>query len=60
MAAAIAAGWLDDAVVAGDRVKLAKGASAVGTPSSGLAEFEMQRFQGWKHLLQTETFSSGC
>ena len=37
------AGSIDDAVVAGDRVKLAKGASAVGTPSSGLAEFEMQR-----------------
>ena len=37
------AGSIDDAVVAGDRVKLAKGASAVGTPSSGLAEFEIQR-----------------
>lgn len=36
------AGSVDDAVVAGDRVKLAKGASAVGTPSSGLAEFEIQ------------------
>jgi len=37
------AGSIDDAVVAGDRVKLAKGASAVGTPSTGLAEFEIQR-----------------
>lgn len=37
------AGSVDDAVVAGDRVKLAKGASAVGTPSSGLAEFEIHR-----------------
>ena len=37
------AGSIDDAVVSGDRVKLAKGASAIGTPSSGLAEFEIQR-----------------
>ena len=37
------AGSIDDAVVAGDRVKLAIGASAVDTPSSGLAEFEIQR-----------------
>jgi hypothetical protein len=37
------AGSVDDAVVAGDRVKNAKGASAVGTPSSGLAEFEIDR-----------------
>ena len=37
------AGSIDDAVVAGDRVKNAKGASAVGTPSSGLAEFEISR-----------------
>ena len=37
------AGSVDDAVVAGDRVKLAIGASAVGTPSSGLAEFEINR-----------------
>lgn len=37
------AGTVDDAVVAGDRVKLAKGASAVDTPSTGLAEFEIQR-----------------
>lgn len=35
------AGTIDDAVVAGDRVKLAKGASAVDTPSTGLAEFEI-------------------
>ena len=37
------AGSIDDAVVAGDRVKLAKGASAIDTPSTGLAEFEIQR-----------------
>lgn len=37
------AGSIDDAVVAGDRVKLAVGASAVDTPSAGLAEFEIQR-----------------
>jgi hypothetical protein len=37
------AGSVDDAVVAGDRVKKCKGASAVGTPSSGLAEFEIDR-----------------
>lgn len=37
------AGSVDDAIVAGDRVKLAKGASAVDTPSSGLAEFEIHR-----------------
>lgn len=37
------AGSVDDAVVAGDRVQNAKGASAVGTPSAGLAEFEIQR-----------------
>jgi hypothetical protein len=36
-------GVVDDAVVAGDRVKNAKGASAVGTPSAGLAEFEIAR-----------------
>ncbi len=35
------AGSIDDAVVSGDRVKNAKGASAVGTPSSGFAEFEI-------------------
>lgn len=34
-------GTVDDAVVAGDRVKNAKGASAIGTPSAGLAEFEI-------------------
>lgn len=37
------AGSVDDAVVAGDRVKNAKGASAIGTPSAGLAEFEIHR-----------------
>ena len=35
------AGSVDDAVVAGDRVQNCKGASAVGTPSAGLAEFEI-------------------
>lgn len=35
------AGSVDDAVVAGDRVKQCKGASAVDTPSTGLAEFEI-------------------
>lgn len=37
------AGSVDDAVVAGDKVRLAKGASAVDTPSTGLAEFEISR-----------------
>lgn len=37
------AGSVDDAVVAGDRVKNAKGASAIGTPSAGFAEFEIDR-----------------
>jgi hypothetical protein len=37
------AGSVDDAVVSGDRVKNAIGASAVGTPSAGLAEFEISR-----------------
>ncbi len=37
------AGEVDDNVVAGDRVINALGASAVGTPSSGLAEFEIRR-----------------
>jgi hypothetical protein len=37
------AGSIDDAVVDGDMVHLAKGASAVGTPSAGLAEFEISR-----------------
>lgn len=36
-------GSADDAVVAGDRVKDAKGASAIGTPAAGLAEFEIHR-----------------
>lgn len=35
------AGTIDDAVVAGDRIKNCKGASAIGTPSSGLAELEI-------------------
>ena len=37
------AGSVDDTVVAGDRVKNALGASAVDTPSTGLAEFEIHR-----------------
>ncbi len=37
------AGSVDDAIVAGDRVKLAKGASAVGTPAAGQAYVEIQR-----------------
>ena len=37
------AGSIDDAVVAGDRVKVAKGASAIGTPSGSFAEFEISR-----------------
>jgi hypothetical protein len=37
------AGTVDDAVVAGDRVKNALGASAVDTPSTGIAEFEIAR-----------------
>lgn len=37
------AGSVDDAVVDGDMVHLAKGASAVDTPSAGLAEFEISR-----------------
>ncbi len=37
------AGRVDDAVVAGDRVKNARGASAVNVPTSGLAEFEIWR-----------------
>lgn len=36
-------GSVDDAVVDGDMVHLAKGASAVDTPSTGLAEFEISR-----------------
>ena len=35
------AGSIDDTIVAGDRVQRCKGASAVDTPSTGLAEFEM-------------------
>ncbi len=35
------AGFTDDAVVAGDRVKLAKYASASGTPAANVAEFEI-------------------
>ena len=37
------AGSIDDPVTTGDRVQRAKSASAVGTPSSGLAEFEIER-----------------
>ena len=37
------AGTVDDAIVAGDRVKRAKFASADGTPSAGLAECEIDR-----------------
>ena len=37
------AGTVDDAIVAGDRVKNAKGASAIGTPAAGLAELEIAR-----------------
>jgi hypothetical protein len=37
------AGSVDDTVVDGDMVHLAKGASAIGTPSAGLAEFEISR-----------------
>lgn len=36
-------GSVDDAVVDGDMVHLAKGASALDTPSTGLAEFEISR-----------------
>lgn len=35
------AGSVDDAIVAGDRVKNCKGASAIGTPDTGLAEMEI-------------------
>lgn len=37
------AGSIDDAPVAGDRVKRAIGASAIDTPSAGFAEFEIDR-----------------
>ena len=35
------AGSIDDAVVAGDRIQGMKGASAIDTPSTGLAEVEL-------------------
>jgi hypothetical protein len=35
------AGSVDDAVVSGDRVKNAKGASALDAPATGMAEFEI-------------------
>jgi len=35
------AGTVDDAIVAGDRVKRCKGASAINVPTTGLAEFEI-------------------
>lgn len=37
------AGSVDDAVVAGDRIQRCKGASAIGTPAAGQAEFEIDR-----------------
>lgn len=37
------AGSVDDAVVDGDMVHLAKGASAIDTPTTGFAEFEISR-----------------
>jgi hypothetical protein len=37
------AGSVDDAVVAGDRIKKCKGASALGVPSGSFAEFEIDR-----------------
>lgn len=37
------AGSVDDTAVDGDMVHLAKGASAIDTPSSGFAEFEISR-----------------
>lgn len=37
------AGSVDDAVVAGDRVKRCKGASALDGPATGMAEFEIDR-----------------
>lgn len=36
-------GEVDNAIVAGDRVKRCKGASAIDTPSTGLAEMEIDR-----------------
>ena len=35
------AGSIDDTIVAGDRIKKCKGASAIDTPSTGLAELEI-------------------
>ena len=37
------AGTVDDAVVAGDRVKRCKGASAIDAPATGMAEMEIDR-----------------
>lgn len=37
------AGSVDDAIVAGDRVKQCKGASAIDAPATGMAEFEIDR-----------------
>lgn len=37
------AGTVDDAVVAGDRVKKCKGASAIDAPATGMAEMEIDR-----------------
>lgn len=37
------AGSVDDAIVAGDRVKQAKGASAIDGPATGMAEMEIDR-----------------
>jgi hypothetical protein len=37
------AGTVDDAVVAGDRVHNANGASAIGTPATGQAEIQLNR-----------------
>ena len=37
------AGSVDDGAVAGDLVRNALGASALDTPSAGMAEFEIQR-----------------
>lgn len=36
-------GSIDDAVVVGDRVKKAIGASALDAPATGMAEFEIDR-----------------
>lgn len=43
MYATATAGSADDAVVAGDRIKGAVGASAIGTPSGSFAEVELAR-----------------